>query len=492
MAITETITSGSNRVTQHGLLIGGQWVEPVDGSSYRLTSPVTGREIAEIAAGGPEDVERAVQAAATAFYENEFRTNFERAQWCDRIADTIDSRRDHLAEELVLEHGKPIGEAKAEVSSAAMGFRLAAEEGRRLVGETLPVNDVHKRVMTIRRPLGVWAVFTPWNFPANIPVEYLGPAIASGNTVVWKPASSTARIAVRLAECIADSDIPTGVVNLVTGPAARIASHLIHQVDVVGVGFTGSSAVGRAVAADAAGKYVVLELGGNGPVIVLGDADLERAVPAVGSAAFWNAGQSCTAAERIIAEPGAYEELTAGLRNVAKGIRLGDPRDSATTMGPVHGESTAEKMDEHIADAVRQGAEILAGGVRREGAPTRLYYEPTVLASVPPSALVHQEETFGPIAPVTEVSGDEAILEVCAASKLGLSAAIFTRDIARGIRLAERLTNGQVIINDTSNYWELHMPFGGSPRTDSGIGRLGGKYMLHAMTQIKSISVDVS
>ena len=183
MAITETITSGSNRVTQHGLLIGGQWVEPVDGSSYRLTSPVTGREIAEIAAGGPEDVERAVQAAATAFYENEFRTNFERAQWCDRIADTIDSRRDHLAEELVLEHGKPIGEAKAEVSSAAMGFRLAAEEGRRLVGETLPVNDVHKRVMTIRRPLGVWAVFTPWNFPANIPVEYLGPAIASGNTV---------------------------------------------------------------------------------------------------------------------------------------------------------------------------------------------------------------------------------------------------------------------------------------------------------------------
>jgi acyl-CoA reductase-like NAD-dependent aldehyde dehydrogenase len=263
---------------------------------------------------------------------------------------------------------------------------------------------------TSRTPTGVWAVITPWNFPFNIPIEYLGPALATGNAVVWKPAPSTARIAVRLAECITAAGVPGGLVNLVTGPSLDMARHLSSHPGLVGVCFTGSSSVGKQIAQLAAGKKLLLELGGNGPVIVLKDADLPRTVQAVAAAAFANAGQSCAAA---------------------------------------------------------------GGGARLPGMPTRLFFAPTVIEALPGEALVLREETFGPIAPVLAADGDDALLAAARSSRLGLSAAIFTRDIPRALRLAEQLAVGQVVINDTSNYWELHMPFGGWPGTDSGIGRLG-------------------
>lgn len=478
-------------VTTHGLYVDGRWTPARSEAIYEVTSPGSGETCAVLAAAGPEDVDVAVGAARKAFARHLGRSPFERADWCNAVADVLDERRTELARELAVEHGKPTAEALGEVASAAEGFRLAAEEGKRLRGEQLPVRDNHKRVLTLRRPKGVHAVVTPFNFPINIPVEYLGPALAAGNAVVWKPAPTTSRIAARLAECIDRAGVPAGLVNLVTGPSLEMSRRLVSHPDVVGVGFTGSSAAGRAIARDAAGKHLLMELGGNGPVIVLGDADLARAASAVGSAAFWNGGQSCAAAGRILAEPAASEPLLEELAAYAAGLRLGPPLDPETTLGPVHTRQIAETTLRHVADAADRGGRVLAGGGVRAGMPTELYVEPTVVGGVPIDALLHCEETFGPLAPVTVVEGDDVVVEATNACTFGLSCAIFTRDVARAIRIAERLEVGQVVVNDTSNYWELHMPFGGWPGKESGIGRIGGRFALEAMTEVQSIAIDL-
>ena len=478
-------------MTRHRLFIGGRWVEAHDGATYRLTSPASGEECAELAAASPQDVDEAVAAADDAFRRWSGATPFERADWCHAAADSLDRARRDLAEELTIEHGKPLSEAIAEVASAAEGFRLAAEEGKRLAGETIPVRDRHKRVMTLRRPKGVYAVITPFNFPINIPVEYLGPILATGNAAVWKPSPTTSRIALRLAECIEGAGLPAGLVNVVTGPSVEMSQHLVSHAGVVGVGFTGSSAAGAAIARSAAGKHLLMELGGNGPVIVLADADIDRASAAVGSASFWNAGQSCAASGRIFAEGGAYDGLVDGLVAFAEALRVGEPWLEETTLGPVHTHGVAETTIRHVTDALERGGVLAFGGRSHPEMPTSLYLEPTVIRDVPSEAVVHREETFGPLAPVTRASGDSEIIELANRSQHGLSCAIFSRDVARALALAERLEVGQVVINDTSNYWELHMPFGGWPGKESGIGRVGGRYALEALTEVRSIALDL-
>ena len=485
-------TLSTVRVRRHRLLIGGQWSEAASGATSELVSPVTGRPVAEVAAAGADDVDRTVAHAKEAFERHRWRTPFERAREMEAVAAVLDRRRDELAADLVLEHGKPIAEALGEVASAASGFRLAAAEARRLTGETIPVEDPRKRVMTFRQPRGVCVAITPWNFPINIPVEYVGPALASGNAVILKPAPTTAGIAALLGECIVEAGVPEGLFSLLTGPSVEMASALVQHPDVVVVRFTGSSAVGAAIARLAAGKELVMELGGNGPIIVLEDADRERAIAAIGSAAFFNAGQSCAAAERIMASAPVHDWLVDGLVEVARAIRLGDPADRDTTMGPVNNEGVAAKMDAHVADARGLGANVAFGGRRRPGLPTSLYYEPTVLGGVPDGAAVTQEETFGPIAPVSGYADDRALLAAANASTLGLSSAVFTRDLDRAFWFAERLQTGQVTVNDTSNYWELHLPFGGWAGKASGRGRVGGRHIFEAMTQIRSIAFDVA
>ena len=485
-------TLSTVRTRRHQLLVGGRWADPATGETAVLTSPVTGEPIAEVASGGPADVDGTVQLASEAFERHRWRTQFERAKEMERVAEVIDRRSEELAADLVMEHGKPLAEALGEVASAANGFRLAAAEARRLTGDTIPVEDPRKRVMTFRQPRGVVVALTPWNFPMNIPVEYVGPALASGNAVILKPAPTTAGIAALLAECIVEAGVPDGLFSLLTGPSVEMASALVQHPDVVVVGFTGSSAVGAAIARLAVGKELVMELGGNGPIIVLEDADRDRAIAAIGSAAFFNAGQSCAAAERIMASTSVHDWLVDGLVDVARAIRLGDPRDAATTMGPVNNEGVAAKMDAHVADARARGATVAFGGGRMADRPTRLFYEPTVLSGVPDGAAVTREETFGPIAPVTAFSDDRALLAAANASSLGLSSAVFTRDLDRAFWFAERLQTGQVTVNDSSNYWELHLPFGGWAGKASGRGRVGGRHIFDAMTQVRSVAFDVA
>ena len=475
------------------LRIGGRARPATGEATYEAVSPVTGRGFTRIAQAAGEDVEAAVSAAATAFEAHRQETAFTRAAWCHRVADVIESRTAGLGRLLSLEHGKPLAQAEAEVTLAAQGFRLAAEEAKRLTGETIPVQDRNKLVLTTRKPRGVFAAITPFNFPVNIPVEYLGPLLACGNAVVWRPAPSTAAVAGTLYDCVEAAEVPPGLINLVTGTEVGPARMLVSHPEVAGVCFTGSSRTGAEIAALAAGKTQLMELGGNGPIVVLPDANLERAAAAVASSAFMNSGQSCSAAGRVIVAGSVAAELEERLVEQARREIVGSPFDPATTMGPVHSRGVADTMARHIADARSRGARAVFGGAALPDHPTALYWQPTVLTDVSADAAVMREETFGPIAPIHRVDDDiDAIVGVANTGIHGLSSAVFGQDLDRTLSVAGRLRVGQVTINDTSNYWELHLPFGGAPGRASGQGRLGGRHAAETATELQSVSINLT
>jgi succinate-semialdehyde dehydrogenase/glutarate-semialdehyde dehydrogenase len=321
-----------------------------------------------------------------------------------------------------------------------------------------------------------------------MPAELIAPALACGNAVVWTPAPSTTVCAAALAGCIADADLPPGVFNLVTGPGPVVGDEIARNPGIDGLAFIGSTATGRLVAQAAAGKAALLEMGGNGPLVVMDDADLDAAAEATLTACYLCAGQSCTAGERLLVHSAVQDEFLEKLaRAVSKQIRLGDPFAESTTMGPLNNEPVARKMDEHVEDAVARGARIVVGGSRAPGFPTSLYWQATVLAGVPADARVAVEETFGPIAPVVAIDSLEQAIELSNRSPYGLLAAIFTADLGAGLEFADRVRTGWVNINESSNYWEAHLPFGGRSGTDSGIGRVGGANVMESFTELQTV-----
>ena len=276
--------------------------------------------------------------------------------------------------------------------------------------------------------------------------------------------------------------------NLVTGPGAVVGDEIARNPGTDGVGFIGSTATGRLVAQAAAGKAALLEMGGNGPLVVMDDADLEAAADATLTACYLCAGQSCTAGERILVHRAVHDEYVELLaRRVTERILLGDPFDDATTMGPLNNEPVAQKMDEHVQDAVKRGADLISGGERASGFPTDLYWQPTVLANVPSDSRVAVEETFGPIAPVVAISSLEDAITLTNSSPYGLLSAIFTADLDAGLEFADRVRTGWVNINESSNYWEAHLPFGGRAGSDSGIGRVGGAHVMYSFTELQTV-----
>jgi acyl-CoA reductase-like NAD-dependent aldehyde dehydrogenase len=477
-------------------LIAGRWVNAASGEKFEVRSPVTGAVLSEVPRCGTEDIDAAVAAAKAAWPAWRSMPVYKRAEVILRMAELIRQRAEGIADVLSVEQGKPYaGEALPEVLETALNFQLAAEDVVRMETSIIPMRDPAKRVLTFREPYGVMAVITPWNFPTVIPSEYLGPGLAAGNTVVMKPASTTPLSMILVGRCLQqaldEAGLPPGVFNLVTGPGAVVGDHLVAHPDVALVGFTGETVTGEAICSRAGIKMTLMELGGNGPVIVCADANLAEAAKAAAFGCFYNAGQVCCATERILVDEKVHDEFVALLLEEAQSYTLGDPLDEATIMGPLNNEPTAVKTEQHLDDARAKGAKILLGGARESGRPTHLYFPATVIDEVTRDMLLNLEETFGPVAPVIRFETDEEAVEIANETGYGLQMAVFTSSIKRCFWYADKLRTGNVVFNDSTDYWEAHEPFGGGGGTKSGHGRLGGRYTLDDVTHLKTVAIDI-
>ena len=474
------------------MLIDGEWVGSESGATFDATSPSTGEVIGSIPEGTRADAQRAIAAANEAWPGWAALSAFDRAAAMRRIAAAIDDRREDLAWTLALDQGKPLkAEAHDEVDELLAYFEMAAADATRMEGLIPPSVDPGKRVFLYRVPRGVVGVISPWNWPYTMPGEIVAPALAAGNAVVLAPAPTTSVCAVKLAECIHAADLPTGAFNLVTGPGPVVGDEVAANPGTAAVGFIGSIATGHTVAARAAGKELLLEMGGNGPLVICEDADLDAAVEATLTACFLNAGQSCTAGERVLVHEDVKDDYVARLsKAIEERIRLGDPFDDATTMGPVNNEPTVDKTERHVTDAQERGASLLTGGRRAPEHGSPLFYEATVLDDVTDEMEVARDETFGPVVPVSAIRSEQEAIDLVDHSPYGLLSAIFTRDLGRGLRFAERVRTGWVNVNEGTNYWESHLPFGGRAGSASGVGRVGGRFSMERLTELKTIVVD--
>ncbi len=473
----------------YSMYVAGEWRDSESGARTEATSPATGASLGTVPDGTREDARHAIAAANAAWRAWAAKSAFERAEAMERIGDLVEERRDDLARTLTLDQGKPLhAEAYAEVEELIAYWRMAAADATRLEGAMPPSVDASKRVLVYRVPRGVVGLITPWNWPYTMPAEALAPALASGNAVVWAPAPTTSVCAVKLAECIVDAGIPPGVFNLVTGPGPVVGDEIASNPGTRAFGFIGSIATGFKVAERAAAKAVLLEMGGNGPMVVLDDADVAAAAQSSIGAAFLCAGQSCTAGERFLVHEAVHDEFVATLGEaVAREVRLGDPFGDDTTMGPINNEPNAAKVDRHVGDAVERGATVVTGGARAEGFPTDLYWHATVLDGVTDEMEVAREETFGPVVPISPIRSEDEALQIVNSSPYGLLSAVWTRDLARGLRFAETVRTGWVNVNESSNYWESHLPFGGRAGSQSGVGRVGGRFAMETFTELKTV-----
>jgi acyl-CoA reductase-like NAD-dependent aldehyde dehydrogenase len=475
-------------VREYLIYAGGTWRAGRAGRAPAV-SPSSGEEFASVAVADRADVGDAVAAATAAGPGWAALSAFDRAAACDKVAAAILSRADELARALAQDQGKPLeAEARDEVTELAGYFTMAAEDAVRLPGSAPPSTSANRRVLMLRVPLGVVGVISPWNWPYTMGAELFAPALAAGNAVIWVPAPTTSACCALLAEIITAQGLPAGVFSFLPGPGPVVGDAVAGHPGVHGVGFIGSVATGASVAARAAGKTQLLELGGNGPMVILEDADLGLAAEAALEAAYLCAGQSCTAGERFLVHAAVRAEFTERVVALTKDrIRLGDPFDPSTTMGPLNNEPTAAKFDGHVADAVAHGARVCCGGHRAAGFPTLLYAEPTVLDGVTTDMQIAREETFGPVIPVIEVGSAEQALELTNGSPFGLTAAVFTGDLERGLAFAEQARAGWVNINASTNLWESHLPFGGRAGSVSGRGRVGGRFAMETFTEPKTI-----
>ena len=388
-----------------------------------------------------------------------------------------------------MEQGKTLAEATAEVTAPAHGFHMSAELVRYMTGEVQTGQTPDRLFLTQRHPRGVYAVITPWNYPVMIPGEYLAPAIATGNTVVWVPAQTTSLVAAALMRVIASVGLPEGLINLVLGQGAVVGDEIVGHEDVQGIGFTGSTRTGKSVAERGAGKPMLLELGGNGPVIVRRDADLDLAAQAAALGAFMNSGQICAATGRVLADSAIAGELAEKIAEIARSHQPGDPLHQGTTMGPLNNAAVVRKTREHVDEAIAAGARCLAGGHLLPDLGSDFFYAPTVLADVTPNMRVAREETFGPVVPIIALDGDDELLRVANDTDYGLTMSIFSRDMERALAMSTELSAGIININAHTVTWETHMPLGGASGTNSGIGRLGGRHTIEAMTEMRMVTI---
>jgi acyl-CoA reductase-like NAD-dependent aldehyde dehydrogenase len=468
------------------MYIDGAWTEGRATEAVTVNSPATGETLGEVPVATRADVDAAVQAAREGGRALEELTVYERAELLHRAADLIEASADEIARDLAMEQGKPwLTEAVEEVEETAGNFRMAAEDVKRLDTAVIPSERRGKMVFTFRKPNGVFAVVTPWNFPIMIPSELIAPALATGNGVVLKPSEFTPLAARRLVELMHEAGFPRGSVNLVFGGRETGESLVTHD-GVDAIAFVGSHTTGEAIVRAAGLKRTLIEASGNGPQIVLGDADLDAAARAAVEGAAYLAGQVCVATERVLVAEEAHDELVGRVLALAGEVVLGHPLAETTTMGPLNNEPVAAKMDRHMADARERGARVLLGGGRADGFPTDLYYEMTVVDEVGTDTLLFREESFGPVLPITSFRSDDEAIAMANDSHLGLQAAVFTSSLKRAFRYMHELRVGSIQINESTGYWEGRPPFGGAAGTKTGWGRI----QLEDFTDLRTATID--
>ncbi|MGM4921068.1 NAD-dependent succinate-semialdehyde dehydrogenase [Tardiphaga sp. 813_E8_N1_3] len=464
--------------------IDGAWVGT---GETVVTNPVNDVELAKVPNMSTKEATQAVEAAEKAFPTWAKFTAKQRSNILRKWFELIIANREDLALILTTEQGKPLAEALGEVDIGAAYIEFFAEEARRVYGETIPTQRADARLLAIKQPIGVCGAITPWNFPNSMITRKVSPALAAGCTVVLKPANETPLSALALAELAERAGVPKGVLNIITGDASSIGLVLCEHPAVRFVGFTGSTNVGKILykQASVGVKKLGLELGGNAPFVVFDDADIDAAVEGAIVSKYRNMGQTCVCANRLYAQDGIYDQFVEKLSKKVAAMKVGDGTEQGITQGPLINEKAVEKVERHIADAVKGGAKVVTGGKRHALGGT--FFEPTVLANVKPDALVSQEETFGPLAPVFRFKDEADVIAMCNASPFGLASYFYSRDLGRVWRVAEALESGMVGVNTGLITTEV-APFGGVK--ESGLGREGSHHGMEEYVEIKYIMMS--
>ena len=475
--------------------IDGKWVEATGGGTFEDTDPANGELIATVAKSTTADVDRAVEAARRAFEAWRLLPAPKRGEILYRAGEIMLRRKDDLAREMTREMGKVLAEARGDVQEGIDMTYYIAGEGRRQFGDVVPAELPNKWAMSMRHPHGVVAAITPWNFPLAIPTWKIMPALVLGNTVIFKPASYTPLLAVRLVEILEEAGLPQGVLNLVLGSGGDLGDHLVTHPGVDLISFTGSSDTGSHIS-ELAGKLlkrVSCELGGKNAIVVMDDAQVDLALDGIVWSAFGTTGQRCTAASRVIADRGIADELTEKLVARAKKLRLGHGLEETTDVGPVVSRSQLERVHSYMAVAEKEGATIAVGGkIPTAGALAKgSFHEPTVLTDVKPNMRVAQEEIFGPVTAVIQSSNIDDAIRILNSTKYGLSCSIYTQNVNNAFRFMRDAECGIVYVNAGTIGAEIQLPFGGMKATGNG-HREAGRAALDVYSEWKSIYVDYS
>jgi succinate-semialdehyde dehydrogenase / glutarate-semialdehyde dehydrogenase len=463
--------------------IDGAWVDADGGGKVDVTDPATGDVVGTIPDMGADETRRAIEAANAAWPAWRAKTAKERSailrKWFDLM---MENQRD-LGIIMTTEQGKPLAEAMGEIAYGASYVEFYAEEAKRIYGDIIPNTADGKRIVVLKQPVGVVGSITPWNFPNAMITRKAAPALAAGCTFVAKPAKMTPFSATALAILAERAGIPKGVFNVVCGASSSaIGNELTHSKLVRKITFTGSTEVGKKLIAQSAStvKKVSMELGGNAPLIIFDDADIDEAVKGAIICKYRNAGQTCVCANRIFVQDGIYDEFAKKFAAAAKAMKMGNGFDDGVTVGPLIETAAVDKVEEHVQDAVAKGAKVAAGGTRSNiGA---LFYEPTVLTGATRDMAIFREETFGPVAPLFRFKTEEEVIELANDTEFGLASYFYARDLGRVWRVAEALEYGMVAINEGILSSEV-APFGGVK--ESGLGREGSKYGLDDYLEIK-------
>ncbi len=475
-------------LAQQPLLIGGSWTEAQSGRTYEQAFPFTGDAVGTAAAAGREDARAAADAAAQAFGEWSHSTPGTRRTILLKAADLLLERQQDIAQLVTEETGGVFGWGMFNVDLAAGMMREAAAQAYGLVGEVIPSDVPGKLAMGVRQPAGVVLAIAPWNAPVILCTRAIATPLAYANTVVLKASELCPRTHAAVVHALEDAGLPPGVINLITNEpadAADVVDELIAHPAVRRINFTGSTRVGRIVA-ESAGRHLkraLLELGGKAPMVVLADADLDRAAAAANFGAFFHQGQICMSTERIIADRSVADSLAERVAERAGALTVGDPRDPGTQIGPLINEAAMKRVTSLVADAVSKGATALSGG-QADGP----CYEPTVLTGVTPEMRLYSEESFGPLVTVIGVDGPDEAVAVANDTDYGLSAAVFSENVPAALELAQRIQSGICHVNDTTVQDEPQMPFGGVKA--SGFGRFGAKTALEEFTELRWITVQ--